>query len=46
MFEQFKISFAMGNARTEIKEIAKYITDTNDNAGVAKAIYKVLDEKI
>jgi hypothetical protein len=29
---------AMGNAIPELKAIAKMITDTNDNAGVAKAI--------
>ena len=40
---EFTESFAMGNAIPEIKEIAKYITDTNDNAGVAKAIYKALN---
>lgn len=43
MFEEFKESFAMGNAIPEIKKIAKHITDTNDNAGVAKAIYKALN---
>ena len=32
----------MENAIPEIKEIAKNITDTNDNSGVAKAIYKEL----
>lgn len=42
MFTEFTESFAMGNAIDEIKEIAKYVTDTNDNAGVAKAIYKAL----
>jgi len=42
MFTQFPESFAMGNAAQPIKEAAKYITDTNDNAGVAKAIYKIL----
>jgi len=42
MFTEFTESFAMGNAVKQIKEIAKYITDTNDNAGVAKAIYKCL----
>ena len=40
MFTQFTESFAMGNAVKPIKEITKYITDTNDNSGVAKAIYK------
>lgn len=43
MFTEFTESFAMGNAVKQIKEVAKYITDTNDNAGVAKAIYKCLN---
>jgi HAD superfamily hydrolase (TIGR01484 family) len=43
MFTQFPESFAMGNAVQPIKEAAKYITDTNNNAGVAKAIYKILN---
>lgn len=43
MFKEFPISFAMGNAIDEIKEIAKYITDTNYNDGVAKAIYKIIN---
>ena len=43
MFTEFPESFAMENAVPEIKEVAKYITDTNDNAGVAKAIYKILN---
>ncbi|GKX68872.1 Cof-type HAD-IIB family hydrolase [Inconstantimicrobium mannanitabidum] len=43
LFTEFPVSFAMGNAMPEIKEIAKYITDTNDNAGVAKGIYKALE---
>ncbi|EKQ56417.1 MULTISPECIES: Cof-type HAD-IIB family hydrolase [unclassified Clostridium] len=45
MFTEFSETVAMGNAIPEIKEIAKYITDTNDNLGVAKAIYKVLEEQ-
>ena len=45
MFTEFTESVAMGNAIPEIKEIAKYITDTNENLGVAKAIYKVLEEQ-
>ena len=43
MFTEFTESFAMENAVPEIKEIAKYITDTNDNNGVARAIYKILN---
>ena len=45
MFTEFENSFAMENAIPEIKEIAKYITDSNDNDGVAKAIYKALEWK-
>ena len=43
MFTEFKNSYAMKNAIPEIKEIAGFITDTNDNDGVAKAIYSVLN---
>ena len=42
MFTEFNNSFAMGNAIDEIKNIATYITDSNDNNGVAKAIYKMI----
>lgn len=45
MFTEFTETVAMGNAIPEIKEIAKYITDTNGNLGVAKAIYRVLDDQ-
>lgn len=34
------VSVAMGNAVPEIKKISKFITDTNNNDGVAKAIEK------
>lgn len=43
LFTEFELAFAMGNAIPEIKEIANNITDTNDNDGVAKAIYKMLE---
>ena len=42
MFKEFPNSVAMKNAIPEIKEIAKYITDSNNNSGVGKAIDKVL----
>lgn len=32
-------SVAMGNASDSLKELAEYVTDTNDNSGVAQAIY-------
>lgn len=43
MFTEFENSYAMENAIPEIKEIAKYITDSNNNYGVAKAIYESLE---
>ena len=46
MFEIFEESVAMKNAIPEVKKIAKYITDTNDNQGVAKAIYNVLNNEM
>ena len=46
MFERFEESVAMENAIPEVKAIAKYITDTNYNLGVAKAIYNVLNNEL
>lgn len=43
MFIEFPNSFAMENAIPEIKEVAKYITASNIEHGVAKAIYRMLD---
>ncbi|SHK07843.1 hypothetical protein SAMN02745163_03169 [Clostridium cavendishii DSM 21758] len=40
MIEYAGLGIAMGNAIDDIKNIASYVTDTNDNDGVAKAIYK------
>lgn len=40
MIEYAGLGIAMGNAFHEVKEIANYITDTNENQGVAKAIEK------
>ena len=42
LFTEFEKAYAMENAIDEIKAIAKNTTDTNDNSGVAKAIYKEL----
>lgn len=46
MFEIFEETVAMKNAIPEVKAIAKYITDSNDNLGVAKAIYNVLNNEM
>lgn len=43
MIEYAKYSVAMGNAIDEIKNIAYWQTDTNNNAGVAKAIRKAIE---
>lgn len=40
LIETSGIGVAMGNAIPALKEIADYVTDTNDQAGVAKAIHK------
>ncbi|WDC84306.1 Cof-type HAD-IIB family hydrolase [Caloramator sp. mosi_1] len=42
MFEFAGLPIAMGNAEEELKEIAAYVTDTNDNDGVAKAIEELI----
>lgn len=39
MIDMAGIGVAMGNAVEEIQQSADYVTDTNDNDGVAKAIY-------
>lgn len=44
MFVEFPNSFAMENGLPEIKKIAKYITASNVDHGVAKAIYRILDD--
>ena len=42
MFECGGYKIAMGNADEIIKEKADYITDTNNNDGVAKAIKRII----
>ena len=42
MIETAGVGIAMGNGVQEIKEIADFITDTNENDGVAKAIKKYI----
>lgn len=38
LLERAKYSYAIGNAREEVKEAANYVTDTNVNDGVLKVI--------
>lgn len=46
MIQMAGVSFAMGNAALEVKEYAKYITDTNIEDGVGKAITRAIKEKL
>ncbi len=43
MLKTVGFAIAMGNAVPELKQIAHYITDTNENYGVAKAIEWLLE---
>lgn len=43
MFKMAGMGIAMGNASENLLAEADYITDTNDNEGVAKAIEKICD---
>ena len=42
MLERVGFPVAMGNAKEELKQIAKTVTTSNDEDGVAKAIYEYL----
>ncbi|WP_409296181.1 Cof-type HAD-IIB family hydrolase [Peribacillus sp. SCS-26] len=44
MFERVGRSVAMGNAPADIQRICDYVTDSNNENGVANAILKVLSE--
>ncbi len=45
MLEKVGYPVAMENGVEEVKKIAKYVTDTNENSGVGKAIMKLLREQ-
>lgn len=45
MLERVGYPVAMGNSAQEVKDVAKYVTDTNENSGVGKAIMKLLKEE-
>ena len=44
MIEYAGLGVAMENAFDEVKAVANYITDSNDNDGVAKVIEKFILE--
>ncbi|TWI58955.1 Cof-type HAD-IIB family hydrolase [Halalkalibacter nanhaiisediminis] len=46
MFEVAAIKVAMGNANPEIKELASFVTKTNEEDGVAFAIQQLLANKL
>lgn len=46
MLQVAGVSFAMGNAEEEVKKQAKYITTDHTEAGVAKAIYRAIEENL
>ncbi|EAC5359969.1 HAD family phosphatase, partial [Listeria monocytogenes] len=46
MLQLAGVSFAMGNGELEVKEAAKYLTDTNIESGVGKAIVRAIDENL
>lgn len=43
MLKMAGYSVAMGNAEEEVKDLAKHVTLSNDEHGVASAIYKMLE---
>lgn len=45
MFACAKYSFAVGNARQEVKDAASFVTDTHENDGVLKELRNYLDGK-
>ncbi len=46
MLELTKNSFAMGNAKEDVKKVANYLIPSNDEDGVAYAIEKILADDI
>ena len=45
MLERVGYPVAMDNATEEVKQVAKYVTETNEQSGVGKAIMKLIQEK-
>ena len=46
MFELTKYSVAMENASAEVKKSANYVTNSNDEDGVANILYKILNNEM
>ncbi len=45
MLKYAGLGVAMGNAQTELKEMADFVTDSNDDDGIVKVIDKFMTEK-
>lgn len=46
MFKKASYAIAMGNADEKIKQQVSFVTKSNENDGVAHAIYKLMDEDL
>ena len=44
MLKEVGLPIAMGNASSEVKPSAKWVVGTNDEAGVAQAAQRLLDD--
>ncbi len=44
MLKYAAVSVAMENAPAEVKNICDFVTDTTEKNGVAKAIFKLIDQ--
>ena len=45
MIEKSKYGVAMSNAHEKLKEVADFITESNENSGVALIINQIIDKK-
>jgi hydroxymethylpyrimidine pyrophosphatase-like HAD family hydrolase len=46
MLREVGLGIAMGNASETVKSVAKWVTGTNEEEGVALAVQKLVDERL
>jgi Cof subfamily protein (haloacid dehalogenase superfamily) len=46
MLKEVGLGIAMGNASETVKSVAKWVTGTNDEGGVAQAVQRLMDERL
>jgi len=46
MLKEVGLGIAMGNAAESVKSAAKWVTGTNDEEGVAKAVARLISERL